>query len=158
MKAKKDNPVTISLVYPADNTPGHLLSVVPVAQYTQAMQKEGKAKKVKLPVTASNNYNAQPLAPKRIAKTKVVEMNRNSMKQRHQDNYKLSTNKKQLLANASYDHNSPVSMPRQLISSPSRNNAMASAMINSQRVNSSLSKHYTEAIKAQQQWLHQLQN
>ncbi|KZR64325.1 DUF3370 domain-containing protein [Prochlorococcus sp. MIT 1303] len=158
LTTKKDNPVTISLVYPADNTPGHLLSVVPVAEYTQVMQKQEKVNQAKLPVTARKNYQAKPLTPKPIVKAKIVEITKNSLKQRHHDTYKSITNKKQLLANESYDHNSPVSMPPILISSPSRNNAMPSAMINSQRVNSSLSKHYTEAIKAQQQWLHQMQN
>ncbi|KZR75493.1 DUF3370 domain-containing protein [Prochlorococcus marinus] len=158
LTTKKDNPVTISLVYPADNTPGHLLSVVPMEQYTQVMQKEEKANKAKLPVTSSKNYHAKPLTPKPIAKTKVVEVNRNSTIQRHQDNYKLSRNKKELLPNESNDHNYPVSNSPILISSPSRTNVMPLAIIDPQRVNSSLGKHYTEALKAQQQWLHQLQN
>ncbi|KZR64212.1 DUF3370 domain-containing protein [Prochlorococcus sp. MIT 1306] len=158
LTTKKDNPVTISLVYPADSTPGHLLSVVPVAQYNKVMQKQEKVSQAKLPVTVSKNYHAKPLTPKPIVKAKTVETSRNSKKQRHHDTYKSSTNKKQLLANESNNHNSPVSKPPILISSPSRNNAMPLAIINTQRVNSSLGKHYTEAIKAQQQWLHQLQN
>jgi hypothetical protein len=37
------NPVRISLVYPADATPGHLLSVVPVSQLAMVQQQQQKA-------------------------------------------------------------------------------------------------------------------
>ncbi|HJN33993.1 MAG TPA: DUF3370 family protein, partial [Prochlorococcus sp.] len=158
LTTKRDNPVTISLVYPADNTPGHLLSVVPVGQYTQAIQKQEKVKQAKQPVTIKKNYQATPLTAKPIVKAKVVEMNRNSSKHRHHDKYESITYKKQLLTTESSDHNSLVSMPPILISNPSRNNVMPPVTFDPKRVNSSLRKHYNEAIKAQQQWLHQLQN
>jgi len=35
-----DNPIRVSLVYPADATPGHLLSVVPAAQLARVQQQE----------------------------------------------------------------------------------------------------------------------
>ena len=46
----RSNPVNISLVYPADATPGHLLSVVPVQQLAMLhqKQKQQKATQVKL--------------------------------------------------------------------------------------------------------------
>ena len=38
LKGGKNNPVTVSVVYPADATPGHLLSVVPVTQLAMLRQ------------------------------------------------------------------------------------------------------------------------
>ncbi len=40
LKPGEDNPVRISLVYPADATPGHLLSVVPLTQLSRTRQNE----------------------------------------------------------------------------------------------------------------------
>ncbi|WP_241466616.1 MULTISPECIES: DUF3370 domain-containing protein [unclassified Prochlorococcus] len=158
LTTKSDNPVTISLVYPADNTPGHLLSVVPVEQYKQAIKNHEKVKQSKQPDTITKNYQAKPLTPKPIVKAKVVQMNKNSSKHRNHDKYDSIIYKRQLLPTESITHNSPVNIPPVLISSPSRNNVMPAAIIDPQRVNSSLRKHYNEAIKAQQQWLRQLQN
>jgi hypothetical protein len=74
----KDNPVTVSLVYPADATPGHLLSVVPATQLSQTRKQErqielAKARaeeaarlRQKSPRSGSkpdNNGMAEPAAP-----------------------------------------------------------------------------------------------
>jgi len=40
LKPGQNNPVKVSLVYPADATPGHLLSVVPEQQLAQLRQRE----------------------------------------------------------------------------------------------------------------------
>ena len=40
LKKGSNNPVKVSLVYPADATPGHLLSVVPVTQLAMLRQRE----------------------------------------------------------------------------------------------------------------------
>lgn len=40
LEAGRSTPVRISLVYPADSTPGHLLSVVPTSQLTEVQQRE----------------------------------------------------------------------------------------------------------------------
>ena len=49
------NPVRLSLVYPADATPGHLLSVVPTAQLAQARERERQLELARL--------NPRPVAP-----------------------------------------------------------------------------------------------
>lgn len=40
LEAGRSTPVRISLVYPADSTPGHLLSIVPTTQLTEVQQRE----------------------------------------------------------------------------------------------------------------------
>lgn len=42
LEAGRSTPVRISLVYPADSTPGHLLSVVPTSQLAQVQQREAR--------------------------------------------------------------------------------------------------------------------
>jgi hypothetical protein len=70
-QANAVNPVTVSVVYPADATPGHLLSVVPVTQLAMlrrreemleaARKAEAAAKKRKVvPPTPPPAINAKP--------------------------------------------------------------------------------------------------
>jgi hypothetical protein len=40
LEAGRSTPVRISLVYPADSTPGHLLSIVPTSQLTEVQRRE----------------------------------------------------------------------------------------------------------------------
>jgi hypothetical protein len=51
-----ENLVRVSMVYPADATPGHLLSVVPSSQLAMLQQREGKKK-------TSNNNQPTPAKP-----------------------------------------------------------------------------------------------
>ena len=68
LKPGQSNPVKVSLVYPADATPGHLLSVVPDQQMAQLRQREdllataaAQAKQAK-PAPAVPPVQAQPVA------------------------------------------------------------------------------------------------
>ena len=60
LEAGRSTPVRISLVYPADSTPGHLLSVVPTSQLTEVQQREGRQ-----PMAIGNPE--PPRAPQRSA-------------------------------------------------------------------------------------------
>jgi hypothetical protein len=53
----QNTPVRISLVYPADSTPGHLLSVVPSSQLAQVQEQERRQEMARL------NRGATPLPP-----------------------------------------------------------------------------------------------
>ena len=80
LKPGQSNPVKVSLVYPADATPGHLLSVVPDQQLAQLRQREAvlaaaaaQAKQAKPapavpPVQATPPVAAKPAAPKPASK------------------------------------------------------------------------------------------
>ena len=54
-------PIRVSLVYPADATPGHLLSVVPVHQLAQLHQRQQDVKRAKLSI--ANTVNRQLTLP-----------------------------------------------------------------------------------------------
>jgi len=73
LRPGQNNPVKVSLVYPADATPGHLLSVVPDAQLAQLRQRESllaaaQAAKPK-PAPAIPPAAAPPVAVKKPAAT-----------------------------------------------------------------------------------------
>ena len=80
LKPGQSNPVKVSLVYPADATPGHLLSVVPDQQLAQLRQREAllaaaaaQAKQAKPapavpPVQTTPAVAAKPAAPKPASK------------------------------------------------------------------------------------------
>lgn len=55
----RSTPMRISLVYPADSTPGHLLSVVPSAQWAQLQEQERRLEMARL----NRGEDAQPSAP-----------------------------------------------------------------------------------------------
>ncbi len=143
LKPGTNNPVTVSVVYPADATPGHLLSVVPVTQLAMLRQRqqmlesarraqaEAKSRKVK-PDVAPPALNAQPIPDVRPA----VPVTKPTLK--------------------------PVTTaappPPPLIVAPrGGTNTMPPAMIMPSRVNTTLEQRYRDAIRAQQEWLRRLQ-
>ena len=155
LSPNKYTPVTISLVYPADNTPGHLLSVVPVQQLAMInhqMQTKNQPSNIYNKAEKPNNKNLQQT-------TQISTVNR-------------STNKSHSITNNSYiqttsdnnKHPEAPPLPPKIVSAPlyfsktNRLNIQPSAMILPQLINSSLGKHYQDAIKAQQQWFRQLQS
>ena len=152
VQANAVNPVTISVVYPADATPGHLLSVVPVTQLAvlrrreelleAARKAEAAAKKRKVvPPTPPPAINAQPNPPK---------ANDNKPKPIIRSPRPVAT-----------PRTTPKPVPRiqpPSIASPSSGaNQLPAAMIMPQRVNDSLEQRYRDAINAQQDWLRRLQ-
>lgn len=152
VQANAVNPVTISVVYPADATPGHLLSVVPVTQLAvlrrreelleAARKAEAAAKKRKVvPPTPPPAINAQPNPPKAkdnkpnpiIRSPRPVATPRTTPKP------------------------APRIQPSTIAAPSSGANQLPAAMIMPQRVNDSLEQRYRDAIKAQQDWLRRLQ-
>lgn len=59
LPAGRSTPVRVSLVYPADSTPGHLLSVVPTAQLAELQEQERRQALARL----NRGGTPQPLAP-----------------------------------------------------------------------------------------------
>ena len=151
-KANSVNPVTVSLVYPADATPGHLLSVVPVTQLAMlrrreemleaARKAEAAAKKRKVvPSTPPPAINAQPKS-RQAKENKPTQIIRSPQPQ---------------ATPRTYPKPAPKIPPPTLAAPSSGANQLPSAMIMPQRVNDSLEQRYRDAIKAQQDWLRRLQ-
>ena len=151
-QANSVNPVTVSLVYPADATPGHLLSVVPVTQLAMlrrreemlkaARKAEAAAKKRKVvPTTPPPAINAQP-NPRQAKDNKAKPIIRSPQPQ---------------ATPQTYPKPAPRIPPPSLAAPSSGTNQLPSAMIMPQRVNDSLEQRYRDAIKAQQDWLRRLQ-
>ena len=143
LKGGKNNAVTVSVVYPADATPGHLLSVVPVTQLAmlrnreemleaaRQAQAEAKARKVK-PAQAPPAVNAKP-----VPEVKPVVP---------------------VAKPAPQPVRTTAPPPPPLIVTPRGGaSVMPPAMIMPSRVNSSLEQRYRDAIRSQQEWLRRLQ-
>ncbi len=60
---EKINPVTVSLVYPADATPGHLLSVVPIQQLALIRHRKQQVAQVQQQLTSDNEREIKPQYP-----------------------------------------------------------------------------------------------
>ena len=142
----------MSVVYPADATPGHLLSVVPVTQLAMlrrreemlkaARKAEAAAKKRKVvPTTPPPAINAQP-NPRQAKDNKAKPIIRSPQPQ---------------ATPQTYPKPAPRIPPPSLAAPSSGTNQLPSAMIMPQRVNDSLEQRYRDAIKAQQDWLRRLQ-
>jgi hypothetical protein len=61
------NPVRVSLVYPADATPGHLLSVVPAYQLAQLRERERQVEIARAAAAAAAQRRQAPSAPPSVA-------------------------------------------------------------------------------------------
>ena len=154
VQANAVNPVTISVVYPADATPGHLLSVVPVTQLAvlrrreelleAARKAEAAAKKRKVvPPTPPPAINAQPNPPK----AKDNKPNPNP----------IIRSPRPVATPRTTPKPAPRIQPSTIAAPSSGANQLPAAMIMPQRVNDSLEQRYRDAIKAQQDWLRRLQ-
>ena len=143
LKRGSNNPVTVSVVYPADATPGHLLSVVPVTQLAmlrerqqmlkaaRKAQAEAKAREVK-PEVAPPAVNAHP-APEVMPAPPVAQPTPQPVR------------------------TTATPPPPLLVAPRGGTSVMTPAMIMPTRVNSSLEQRYRDAIRAQQDWLRRLQ-
>ena len=141
LKKGSNNPVKVSLVYPADATPGHLLSVVPVTQLAMLRQREQM-------LEAARQAESE-------AKTRTVTP------QQAPPQVNLRVEPKTTPAPQVQPATQPVqpTSPPPMIVSPrgGGSSMMPPAMIMPQRVNSSLEQRYRDAIRAQQDWLRRLQ-
>ena len=141
LKKGSNNPVKVSLVYPADATPGHLLSVVPVTQLAVLRQREQM-------LEAARKAESE-------AKTRTVTP------QQAPPAVNLRVEPTTTPAPQVEPATQPVqpTAPPPMIVSPrgGGSSLMPPAMIMPQRVNNSLEQRYREAIRAQQEWLRRLQ-
>ena len=65
LKAGQNNRVKVSLVYPADATPGHLLSVVPVQQLAMLQRRQEMQAAAERALAASKQRKTHPRRPHR---------------------------------------------------------------------------------------------
>jgi hypothetical protein len=143
LKPGQNNPVKVSLVYPADATPGHLLSVVPDQQLAQLRQREQllAAAQASRPKAAPAAPAAPPLAGVAAAPAPAAK----------------STASK------------PISKPKQPAPSVVVNpgwiqplppvpalQGMSPAVITPTRMSQSLMERYQQAVQAQQQLMNSL--
>jgi hypothetical protein len=125
------NPVRVSLVYPADATPGHLLSVVPASQLAIAQRQQQRTVPVVAPAPAATAVRSTPRAL-------VAAPSRNPSA-----TGSTPTTPNPLLGPA------PIRPPASL---PTRR-AIQSSGVNAQQLD-----RYQQAIKAQQEMMRQLAN
>ena len=147
LKARSSNKVTVSVVYPADCTPGHLLSVVPDTQLALLRQREAKLKSAGKTQPAAKTRKARPPELPQIVTAKP---DLGTKAQNPKSAVKQNTPKPGPFKN-------PAPPPPVLIAPRGGLNPMPPAMIMPQRVNNTLEQRYREAIKAQQEWLRRLQ-
>ena len=152
LKAGSVNPVQVSLVYPADATPGHLLSVVPVQQMVVLQQRRQMLEKARLAELKRKKRTVSPALPPPSIKTAKKTENRAVEK----SVIRTGTTRK------SVKRSDPLSVHRQDVAPPpppgiiaptAGFTPMTPALILPPRINSSLHERYREAIKAQQEWL-----
>lgn len=147
LKGKSPNKVTVSVVYPADATPGHLLSVVPDTQLAMLRQRQETQEAARKAQAAAKARKIRPATPPPAitAKSKPTP----TAKPEPKTATKKNTQKPNTFT--------PPPPPPVIIAPRGGLNPMPPAMIMPQRVNSTLEQRYREAIKAQQEWLRRLQ-
>ena len=152
VQANAVNPITVSVVYPADATPGHLLSVVPTTQLAMLRRREDFVEAAKNSEAVAKRRKVVPSMPPPTsqAQPKFIQVTNNNPKQIIRTSLPQAT-----------PHTDPKPAPRistQAITAPSSGaNRLPAAMIMPQRVNESLEKRYSDAIRAQKEWVRRLQ-
>ncbi|HJN35095.1 MAG: DUF3370 family protein [Prochlorococcus sp.] len=153
LKAGVVNPVKVSLVYPADATPGHLLSVVPVQQMAVLKKRQQMIEQARLAELKRKKRNVNPAAPPPTIKTA------NKPATEAIDKAVIRTGASRPLGKRTNPllpaHRRPIAPPPPpaLVSPAGGITPMTPAVILPPRINSSLEQRYREAIKAQQEWL-----
>ena len=142
LKPGQNNPVKISLVYPADATPGHLLSVVPVHQLAAIRRREEIQEAAQQALAAAKQRKVTPNTPPPSPLT-AQQQTPQQTKERP-----TTTNRKP----------SPPTTSQPLLASPRRGTSMMPpAMIMPRSLSPSLEQRYKDAIRAQQEWLQRMQ-
>ena len=151
------NPVTVSLVYPADNTPGHLLSVVPVQQLAMVKQRTEMLNRTEIAKKELSKTPHIPVTSTPVTAIKPLSNNRNP--EASGSSAKLRADNPTQQQHIEAPQRPPdVAMPPIEHTKFNGSNIMPPAMIFPNAINSSLGKRYQDAIKAQQEWLRQLQS
>jgi len=145
LKPGQNNPVKVSLVYPADATPGHLLSVVPVQQLAMMQRRQELQEAAERQLTAAKERqitpNTAPPAP--LAKTRPTPTPQPTQRQ----NPQVRSGGWQ----PSLQQVPTIARPRRGAST------MPPAMIMPNRLTPSLEQRYRDAIRVQQEWLRRMQ-
>jgi hypothetical protein len=163
LKGGQVNPVRVSMVYPADATPGHLLSVVPVQQLAMLRKREEmlqaarraqlEAKKRQVtPAQAPPNLNT---APKPATAKPATSKAKPTTKPAQQPTLKPAA--QPVVKPTRQPPTAPVPPLPVLVAPRGGLNPMPPAMIMPNRLNQSLEQRYRDAIRAQQEWLKRLQ-
>lgn len=145
LKPGQNNRVKVSLVYPADATPGHLLSVVPVQQLAMLQRRQEMQAAAERALAASKQRKVTPTTPPPSPMTPAA---------------KQPTVIKPTTNPSPAQPQQPVAQPtvRPMLATPRRGaSAMPPAMIMPGRINATLEQRYREAIRAQQEWLQRMQ-
>ena len=145
LKPGQNNAVRVSLVYPADATPGHLLSVVPVQQLAMLQRRQELQQAAEREIAAKKQRRVTPntAPPAPLAKTQPASPPQPP---------RLKAPQERVLGTQS--------MPAQpsTLASPRRGvSTMPPAMIMPNRLVPTLEQRYRDAIRAQQDWLRGLQ-
>ena len=144
LKPGQNNPVKVSLVYPADATPGHLLSVVPVQQLALMQRRQELQEAAERELTAKKERqitpNTAPPAP--LAKTSPTPTVQPP--QRHNPQVRSSGWQPSL-------QQPTFARPRPGAST------MPPAVIMPNRLTPSLEQRYRDAIRVQQEWFRRMQ-
>ena len=139
-----NNPITVSVVYPADATPGHLLSVVPVMQLAMLRQREQMLEAARKAQAEAKSRSVTPeVAPPAVNRQAQPAPAAPAARTTPQP------------ARAPVQQQSPP--PPVLVAPRGGVNPMPPAMIMPHRLNSTLEQRYRDAIRAQQEWLRRLQ-
>ena len=145
LKPGQNNRVKVSLVYPADATPGHLLSVVPVQQLAMLQRQQELQAAAERALAASKQRNVTPVAPPPSPVTPAA---------------KQPTVAKPPTIRPPVQDQRPAPRPtiQPMLATPrSGTSAMPPAMIMPRRINATLEQRYREAIRAKQEWLQRMQ-
>ena len=145
LKPGQNNRVKVSLVYPADATPGHLLSVVPVQQLAMLQRRQEMQAAAERALAASKQRKVTPTTPPPSPMTPAAKQ---------PTVIKPTTNR------SPAQPQQPIAQPtvRPMLATPRRGaSAMLPAMIMPGRINATLEQRYREAIRAQQEWLQRMQ-
>ena len=152
VQANAVNPVTISVVYPADATPGHLLSVVPITQLAVLRRREESLEAARKAEAAVKKRNVVPPAPPPAINAQPNPPKANDNKPKPT----IRTAPSQATPQT-YPKPAPRILTPTIATPASGANHLPAAMIMPQRVNNALEQRYSDAIKAQQDWLRRLQ-
>ena len=145
LKPGQNNRVKVSLVYPADATPGHLLSVVPVQQLAMLQRQQEMQAAAERALAAAKQRKVTPTTPPPAPATAAAKQPS-----------EIQPSPIRTPAQAKKPVAPPTIQP--LLATPRRGtSSMPPAMIMPGRINATLEQRYRDAIRAQQEWLQRMQ-
>ena len=146
LKPGQNNRVKVSLVYPADATPGHLLSVVPVQQLAMMQRRQQLQEAAERELAAKKERQITPTTapPAPVAKTRSTPLPQPPevlAPQRRPSDHQPSSRQRSTMAGSRRGTTS----------------TMPPAMIMPNRLTPSLEQRYREALRIKEEWLRRMQ-